>query len=393
MTRATLIALAISPVLAAAAEDKAAQPAGTTAIDPAAYRQVEVLMRAIETVRENYVDPEKVSYEQLIESAIEGMFASLDAHSQYMNPRLFATLRKTEPNPRNTTGITLATNKAGQLIIATVAEGGPAARAGTRDGDRLLMIDGQQVSGTQLAKASALLDGRPGQMLTLELQTPAAGRVRTIGFQRENPVKETVTDAKMLSPEIAGEAKIGYARVRQFAAATARELADALDQLEDAGMTAFILDLRANPGGLLSAAIDVCGEFVPPKTLITRTEGRPGSDHSETYHTADTQRRKRDYPLAILIDKGSASGSEIVAGALRDLGRATIVGTTTFGKGSVQSVIPMGFDTGAAMRLTTARFYTPKHHLIDGHGIKPDIHASGDQLPITTAAKAISTDQ
>jgi carboxyl-terminal processing protease len=389
MTRASIIAIALAPALSLAADDKTAPAEETVAIDPAAYRQIEVLMRAIETVRENYVDAEKVSYEQLVEDAIEGMFARLDSHSHYMSPRLFEEARKVERNPRNTTGIVLTTNKTGDLIVASVTEAGPAARAGVRSGDRLLKIGEREVDASKLTESTALLDGRPGELITIVIQRPGGGRVRTFGFERENPAKETVTGAEMLPPEMTGKSKIGYARITQFESTTARELADALDKLEDGGMQALVLDLRANPGGLLSAAIEVCAEFVPPKTLIAQTEGRPGTENSETYHSAATQRRQRDYPMAVLINKSSASSSEIVAGALKDLGRAIAVGTTTFGKGSVQTVIPMGLETGAAMRLTTARFYTPKHRPIDGHGIEPDIEITGDQLPITAAAKAL----
>ena len=393
MTRASRIAptlaISLATILSLAADDKAKPAEETVAIDPAAYRQVEVLMRAVETIRENYVDPNKVSYEKLVEAAIGGMFDHLDAHSQYMSPRLFEEARKVERNPNNTTGIVLTTNKTGDLIVASVKEGGPAARAGIRRSDRLLKVGERELDASKLAEATTLLDGRPGELITIVVQRPGGGRVRTFGFERENPNKETVTDAEMLPPEMAGKAKIGYARITQFESATARELADVLDRFEDLGMQAFVLDLRANPGGLLSAAIEVCGEFLPPKTLIAQTEGRPGTGNSETYHSAATQRRQRDYPLALLINKGSASSSEIVAGALKDLGRATAVGSTTFGKGSVQTVIPMGLETGAAMRLTTARFYTPKHLPIDGHGIEPDIEIDGKQLPITTAAKML----
>ncbi|MGI9241227.1 MAG: S41 family peptidase, partial [Verrucomicrobiales bacterium] len=159
----------------------------------------------------------------------------------------------------------------------------------------------------------------------------------------------------------------------QFNRPTARELADALDELEDRGMEAFVLDLRNNPGGLLSSAIDVCGEFLPPDTTVLTTRGRVDSQNPPPYRTPDTQRRTRTYPVAILINQTSASGAEVVAGALKDLKRAVIVGETSFGKGSVQSIIPMGHDTGAAMRLTTAKYYTPSQEVIHEKGVTPNI--------------------
>ncbi len=361
----------------------------TAVVDPAAYQQVEVLLRAIETVRENYVDADEVSYAQLVEGALEGMFARLDPHSQYMSPHLFEKVRDSGPGQIDMTGIALGTNAAGELYVAKVAPGRPAARAGVRDGDRVLKIDGEGFGPGALAEAAATLGGKPGQLVTLELRAPGTDRVRTVGFERESPTKATVVEAEMLPAEVAGEAKIGYARIRQFDTPTARELEEVLDRFGQRGMQAFVLDLRSNPGGLLSAAAEVCGEFLPPATPIAKTVGRAGSGNSEVYKTPPTGHH-REYPLAVLVDGASASSAEVVAGALQELGRATVVGDTTFGKGSVQSVIPMGLGTGAAMRLTTARFLTPGGREIDGRGIRPDIAAPGGELPVAAAVESLT---
>jgi carboxyl-terminal processing protease len=182
-----------------------------------------------------------------------------------------------------------------------------------------------------------------------------------------------VKDAHILGPEIAGDYKVGYVRITQFNEPTAADLSKRLDELEAAGMQALIIDLRYNPGGLLNSAVDVCGQFLPPHTMVVSTEGRMPSQ-KRLYWTSDTGREHPDYPIAILINGSSASGAEIVAGALKDLGRAVLVGETTFGKGSVQSV--MQLPDGSALRLTTAKYYTPSHQVIHEHGVTPNIHAT-----------------
>ena len=172
---------------------------------------------------------------------------------------------------------------------------------------------------------------------------------------------------------MAGDFKIGYARITQFNVPTADELAKKLDELEKQGMQALVLDLRYNPGGLLNSAVDVAGQFLPPKTLVVSTEGRAPSQSRSLPH-ADNVKQRPSYPVAILINNGSASGSEIVAGALKDLNRAILVGETTFGKGSVQSVIQL--QDGSALRLTTAKYYTPSKQVIHEHGVAPTIRAT-----------------
>lgn len=382
MPRRTLPVLIASQALAtvAATIANAAKEEATAGVSPDGYRQVEILMRAIETVRENYVDPEAVTYDKLIQGAIAGLFERLDEHSEYVTPAQLEQLRRASPNPRNTAGLTVE-SRAGGLLVSSVAEGGPAARAGLKAGDRLLAIGGEDASGLSAAGASALLDGPPGKSLTLEFLRPGTTRARTVGFRRQQPALDSVTGVGILPGP---GARVGYARVRDFEQSTPRELAAALDGLADDGMEALVLDLRGNPGGLLESGVDLCAQFLPAATLVARTRGRPGGAHSAEYRTPATDRPVRDVPLAVLIDGESASSSEIVAGALRDHGRATLVGAKTYGKGSVQSIIQMGLDTGAAMRLTTSRFFTPKGHAIEGAGVAPDI-VSDDPLAAAIA--------
>ena len=186
-------------------------------------------------------------------------------------------------------------------------------------------------------------------------------------------LRRRVKDAKILAPELTGDFKIGYVRITQFNEPTAKELSAKLDQLEAQGMKALIIDLRLNPGGLLTSAVDVCGQFLPPGEMVVYTEGRVPSQ-KRVYRTAEKGKQRPNYPIAVLINGGSASGAEIVAGALKDLNRAILVGETTFGKGSVQSVIAL--QDGSALRLTTAKYYTPSKQVIHEHGVTPNILAT-----------------
>ena len=174
----------------------------------------------------------------------------------------------------------------------------------------------------------------------------------------------------MLAPELTGPFRIGYVRLIQFNEPTAEELSKALDNLQKQGMQALILDLRNNPGGLLNSAVDVCGQFLPPNTKVVSTQGRvPSQQHD--YSTSAMSKQRPNFPMVLLINEGSASGAEIVAGALKDLHRAVLIGETTFGKGSVQNVLQL--PDGSAVRFTTAKYYTPSRQVIQGNGVTPNI--------------------
>jgi carboxyl-terminal processing protease len=221
--------------------------------------------------------------------------------------------------------------------------------------------------------ALGLLKGDPGQRITLTIYRPATKETKVFTLQREIIKVTSVKDAKMLDQSEGTKFKIGYLRITQFNEPTAQELSQKLDELQRQGMQALILDLRFNPGGLLTSAVDVCGQFLPPKTMVVYTEGREGSQRRE-YYTDQKAKPRLNMPMAVLVNGQSASGAEIVAGALRDLNRAIIVGETTFGKGSVQSVIQL--PDGSALRLTTARYYTPSRQVIHQNGVAPNIKAS-----------------
>ena len=364
----------------------AAALAGTTAVLPAqedadairadiddGYAEVETLTRVLETVRQNYVDPDKVSYPKLMAAALRGMLAELDPHSQFMSPEVFEQMKESGEATYEGVGFTIAPEPGG-LMIVSVREDGPAARAGLLPGDRIVKLGTDPTAKLSFLESIQHLRGQPGEPLTLTFTRPATRETKEVTMIREVMRQETVRDATLLDGTITGGTKIGYVRLVQFNATSPRELADALDKLEDQGMAALVFDLRNNPGGLLNAAVEVLGEFLPPNTVVVTTEGRPGATNPPPLRTPSRQRRVRPYPITVLVNHNSASASELVSGALQDLGRAVIVGTTTFGKGSVQSIIPG--DRGTAIRLTTARYFTPSHKMIHGVGITPNLVAT-----------------
>ncbi len=344
--------------------------------DAAGFKQIELFTRVLEIVRQNYVDPEKVTYEKLINSALTGMLADLDPHCQFMQPKVFKQLQQNTGSTYEGVGITISIRN-DILSIVTVREDGPAARAGVLPGDQILKINNILTEEVGLTEAVALLRGKPGEKLKLTLRRPATKDLIEVEMVREVIKQSTVKDITLLDLKLTAPYKIGYARLLQFSQPSADELADALDELEKKGMEAFVLDMRNNPGGLLNSAIDVIGEFVPAGSLVLTTEGKPGSGEIRPYRTtADRKRRDRDYPVAILMNFASASGAEVVAGALQDMQRAIIVGQTSFGKGSVQSIRPLENSGGKAIRLTTAKYYTPSHRTIHENGVIPNIVAS-----------------
>lgn len=336
-----------------------------------AYRQMELLTRAMETIRQSYVNESQITYEALVEGALEGMLRKLDPHCEYMGRSLFEDMRREQADESEGVGISVALRE-GTLTIVSMREDGPAARAGVLSGDQMVRINDVLTDSVGVAEAIQLLTGKAGETLKLTVRRPGTKQFIEFSLVRETLSETSVHDALLLTPRLAGEYKVGYARVSEFTQATARDLSDALDNLEKQGMQAFVLDMRNNPGGLLDSAVAVCGEFLPEGTVVVTTEGRIASQNPPPYRTPTREGKKpRRYPMAVLINHASASAAEITAGALQDLKRAIVVGTTSFGKGSVQSIIPM--KNGAAMRLTIAKYYTPSHRTIHEHGVEPNI--------------------
>jgi carboxyl-terminal processing protease len=343
--------------------------------DDAGYENLTVFTRALQLIRQDYVDPNKIGYKDLTYSALRGMLGSLDPHSQFMQPTDFRDMQDETRSEFGGLGIVVST-KEGVITVVSPMEDTPGFRAGILPGDQILRINGTTTEKMSLQDAIDLLRGNPGQKVTLTIYRPSNKETKDYVLQREIIKVASVKDAKILDQSITGHFKIGYLRITQFNEPTAQELNQKLNELQEQGMQALIVDLRYNPGGLLTSAVDVCGLFLPPKTMVVYTEGRDASQRRE-YETAKNDKQRPNFPMVLLVNSGSASGSEIVAGALKDLNRAILVGETTFGKGSVQSVIEL--PDGSALRLTTAKYYTPSKQVIHEKGITPNIKASLSQ--------------
>lgn len=367
-----MLAVLLAPLCAQ--EPVPTNPSAAASADDPAFAQLELLTRAMETIRQNYVDEKKVSYDQLIEGALEGMLRKLDPHCEYMGRSLFEEMQQEQRDTSEGVGITIAL-RGGALTIITVEENGPAAKAGVQPNDQLIRIGDVLTDNMSTMEAVQHLKGKANEAVRITVRRPGTKQFFDFNLVRQALQESSVRDAMLLHEKMAAPWKIGYARITEFTQNTAKDLSDELDKLEKAGMQAFVLDLRNNPGGLITSAVDVCGEFLPPNTVVVTTEGRVASQNPPPYRTgARAGRAPRKYPVTVLINQGSASGAELVAGALQDLKRAIIVGTQSFGKGSVQTILPM--KNGAAMRLTTAKYYTPGHRTIHENGIEPNIVAA-----------------
>jgi len=340
--------------------------------DDAGYENLTVFTRALQLIRQDYVDPNKIGYKDLTYSALRGMLGSLDPHSQFMQPTDFRDMQDETRSEFGGLGIVVST-KDGVITVVSPMEDTPGFRAGILPGDQILRINGTTTEKMSLQDAIDLLRGDPGQKITLTIFRPSNKETKDYVLQREIIKVASVKDSKILDQSITGNFRIGYLRITQFNEPTAQELDRKLNELQAKGMQALIVDLRYNPGGLLTSAVDVCGLFLPPKTMVVYTEGRDPSQRRE-YDTSKNEKQRPNFPMVLLVNSGSASGSEIVAGALKDLNRAILVGETTFGKGSVQSVIQL--PDGSALRLTTAKYYTPSKQVIHEKGITPNIKAS-----------------
>jgi carboxyl-terminal processing protease len=361
MKHAWLLAVfAVTCWSAALAQDDKAEPViGAISEKPAPadeddtpYENMHVLARAIQLIRQDYVDDKKISYRDLTYSALRGMLAELDPHSAFMDPQDFKGMQEDTKSEFGGLGVTVTT-KDRLLTIIGVAEGTPGFEAGLQPSDEIRKINGQATDRMTVSEAVDMLRGEPGEKVTLTILRPQSNEIKEFTLARAVIKVPSVVDAGLLPVSRTGGRKIGYLR---------------LTQLDKQGIEALVIDLRFNPGGLLTSAVDVCSQFVPPNTRVVYTEGRMGA---RDYPTRTVRGGIHKYPLAILINGSSASGSEIVAGALKDLRRAILVGETTFGKGSVQSVVSL--PDGSAMRFTTAKYYTPSRRPIHEHGVAPDI--------------------
>ena len=333
------------------------------------YSQIAIFAKALELVRQDYVDENKTSYHDLVTAAMKGMLSSLDPHSQFMDPNDFRDMQDDTRSRFNGLGIEVSM-KNGLPTVVTAMEDTPAAKAGILSGDQILRINGTSTERMDLQDAINVLRGPAGAKVGLTLLRPSTKEIKEYTLQRVEIKIQSVKGERLLPPELTGPFRIGYIRLIQFNEPTADELSKAIDDLQKQGMQALILDLRNNPGGLLNSAVDVCGQFLPPNTKVVSTQGRvPSQQHD--YATSTVSKPRPNFPMVLLVNEGSASGAEIVAGALKDLRRAVLVGETTFGKGSVQNVLQL--PDGSAVRFTTAKYYTPSRQVIQGNGVTPNI--------------------
>src|SRR5881296_3510884 len=343
-------------------------PPGKTEEDNG-YAQISIFAKTLELLRQDYVDENKTSYHDLVTAAMKGMLSSLDPHSQFMDPSDFRDMQDDTRSRFNGLGIEVSM-KNGLPTVITAMEDTPAAKAGILSGDQILRINGISTEKMDLQDAINVLRGPAGAKVALTLLRPATNEIKEYTLQRAEIKIQSVKGERLLAAELTGPFRIGYIRLIQFNEPTADELSKALDQLQKEGMQGLILDLRNNPGGLLNSAVDVCAQFLPPNTKVMSTQGRVASQQRD-YSTSGVPKDRPNFPMAVLVNEGSASGAEIVCGALKDLHRAIVVGETTFGKGSVQNV--MQLPDGSALRFTTAKYYTPSKQVIHGNGVAPNI--------------------
>ncbi len=338
---------------------------GVRATADQSYQQLQVFADVIEKVEQNYV--EEVDMELLIYGAIDGMLKTLDAHSSFLKPDLYKELQVETKGSFGGLGIEI-TIRDGILTIVSPIEDTPAFRAGLEAGDRIVKIEEEPTKDMTLFEAVKKMRGKKGTKINLTIFREGLEEPFEVAIVRD-VIKIMSVKAKTV------EDVFGYVRITQFQENTGRELKKQLQRLEseagDEGLKGLILDLRNNPGGLLDQAVLVADEFLEGGKIVY-TDGRMKSQKMEFF--AHPQKEKHSYPIICLVNGGSASASEIVAGALQDHHRAVILGTPTFGKGSVQTIIPM--QDGSGLKLTTAQYYTPNGRVIQAKGIEPDIEVS-----------------
>ena len=327
-----------------------------------AYEQMELLTEMLLQVKKHHV--EEHDFEELVYGAIRGMLHSLDKHSAFMDPEEYKAMKEDTKGEYGGIGIQIGM-RGGILTVIAPIEDTPGFRAGLQSGDKILEIDGVNTVGGTLREAVKKMRGPKGENVVLSVLGEEDLEPRDVDIIRDVIEVSSVKGARIISDGIA------YLRLTQFARPTADLMHKSLKELDAKGMKALILDLRGNPGGLLDQSVFVAETFLKRKELVVSTKGREGSSKAKE-RKAYGSLHYRDIPLVVLVNKGSASASEIVAGAIQDHRRGVIIGQTTYGKGSVQSVIGSRSDD-SAIRLTTAYYYTPSGRLIHDIGIEPDI--------------------
>lgn len=338
------------------------------------YRQVELFSDTLAIIQSEYVD--EVEPKNMIYGALKGMLSSLDPHSQFMDPDAYNELKVDTEGKFGGIGIEI-TVKDGLLTIVTPIEDTPAWKAGLKTNDRIVKINNELTRDMTLTDAVKRLRGKAGEAVSITILRESEKKILEFKIVRDIIKINNIKAAKIL------EDNIGYIRMVEFRENTAKDMDAALESLEKQGMNALIVDLRNNPGGLLDSAVKVTGKFIDKDKMIVYTKGRRANQNME--FVSQLARPIVDLPMVILINEGSASGSEIMAGALQDHKRAIILGTKSFGKGSVQTVIPL--SDGSALRLTTSKYFTPSGREIHAKGIVPDIVVEEGRIELVETAE------
>jgi len=320
-----------------------------------AYDAIALFTKVLEEVHRSYVDTDDAGYDQLIRHALTGMLQELE--------RSYEDMKDDTSGHFGGIGIVISM-KSGLLTVVSPMEDTPGFRAGILSGDIIVEVGGEETREMSLSESVKLMRGEPGTEVIIKTVRPSTHETQEITILREEINVASVKDAEML------ESQIGYVRITQFNEPTSEKLKTEVQALVDENMKALVLDLRGNPGGLLTAAAEVAELFLPRGELIVFTKGRAHENHKQVFKSSGGA-HWLDFPIAILVNGGSASASEIVAGALQDHKRAVLVGEKTFGKGSVQSILPL--EDGSAVKLTTAKYYTPSERVIHDNGVEPDI--------------------
>lgn len=367
-TATAITALSLLPVFGPAAQPEAEENApeviSTEKMLP--LEELRMFADVFDRIKQAYVEP--VDDKKLLEDAIRGMLAGLDPHSTYLEPEAFESLQIHTRGEFGGLGIEVG-QEDGFIRVITPIDDTPAQRAGVRAGDLIIKLDDAPVQGMDLNQAVDLMRGEVGTTLRLTIMRDGEDKPRELKIVRD-VIKVASVRHELLEPGY------GYLRISQFQAHTGEDLLKAIRELQQAQpLQGLVLDLRNNPGGVLQAAVEVSNAFLD-SGLIVYTEGR--LPNSELRFNANMQTAAAKTPLVVLINGGSASASEIVAGALQDHKRAVIMGTDSFGKGSVQTILPLAQDR--AIKLTTARYYTPSGRSIQAQGIKPDLRVDEAKL-------------
>ncbi|HHZ83950.1 MAG TPA: S41 family peptidase [Nitrospirales bacterium] len=326
------------------------------------YEHLKTFTEVLAQIEKNYVEETKSV--DLIHGAIRGMLATLDPHSGYMPPDVYKEVQVETKGKFGGVGIQIGIRDKKLTVVAPI-EGTPAYRAGIQSLDFIFKVDGESTKDMTLLDAVHLMRGPKGTKVTLTVIREGVDEEIVVDLIRDEITIQSVR-GRMLEDDI------GYLRIAQFQEQTAKEQEKILSELKEKGMKSLIIDLRNNPGGLLSAAVGVTEQFIPSGKLVVSIKNRQGKRDEYRANAGDPL---TDIPIVVLVNAGSASGSEILAGAFQDWGRAVVVGTQTFGKGSVQTILPL--SDGSGLRLTTAKYFTPDDRSIHGIGITPGIKVEG----------------